>query len=175
MRVAHHSKGSKGNLSGICEPDAIEPASLRSVAALADAVPVVSPGRSRGVARVPAHRPARRRERRAYVRARLALPLQICRIAGQRYAETPALRTKDISSSGVYFLSPRRLDPGTPLELRVVLVDRPLGRASVTMRTEAHVVRADDASRPGWHGVAVSFDEISFSRVDPAPGRSRAK
>jgi PilZ domain len=89
--------------------------------------------------------------------------------------ETPSLRTKDISSSGVYFLSPRRLEPGTPLELRVVLVDRPFGRASVTRRTEAHVVRADEASRPGWHGVAVAFDEISFSRGELAPAQSRVE
>lgn len=95
--------------------------------------------------------------------------MHVHRVAGQREFDAAPLRTKDISSSGVYFLSPRRIEPGTPVELQVVLVDRPFDRPSVLMRTEAHVVRVEKASRTGWHGVAVAFDDISFSQGASAP------
>ena len=53
--------------------------------------------------------------------------------------------------------------------MEVCLVDRPFGRGTVRMMTEAHVVRAEPASRSGWHSVAVCFDDISFQREEPIP------
>jgi hypothetical protein len=81
------------------------------------------------------------------------------------------LRTTNISSSGVLFLSPLWIEPGTPVEIEVCLVDRPFGRGSVRMVTEAHVVRAEMAARPGWHALAVNFDDITFERDEPLPSR----
>jgi hypothetical protein len=105
----------------------------------------------------------RAHERRAYTRARLSLPLKVQRIAGQR--GLPAcLHTEDISSNGVFFLYPQHIEPGTPLELEVLLIDRVLGRATVRMRILAHIVRAQDSSKHGWHGLAATFDDISFVR-----------
>ena len=72
-------------------------------------------------------------------------------------------------SSGVLFLCLQRIEPGTPVEIEVSLIDRPFGRGSVRMMTEAHVVRAEPAAISGWHAVALSFDDITFQRDEPLP------
>ncbi|MGH9681349.1 MAG: PilZ domain-containing protein [Candidatus Acidiferrales bacterium] len=125
----------------------------------------------KGIARVPTHAVRPVAERRAYIRATLSLSLRLKRIAGQRRFSTQPLRTTNISSSGVLFLSPVHIEPGTPVQLEVCLVDRPMGRGTVTMKTDAHVVRAEPASRPGWHSLAACFDEITFHREEPFPSR----
>ncbi len=125
----------------------------------------------RGFARVPTHAVGAVEERRAYPRAALSLPLRLKRVAGQREPERVTLLTKNISSSGVFFLCPRWIEPGTPIELEVGLVDRPLGRGSVRMSTAAHVVRIEATDTPGWHGLAASFDDITFHRDEPIPPR----
>jgi hypothetical protein len=33
------------------------------------------------------------------------------------------------------------------------------------------VVRADDASEPGWHAMAARFDDIAFQRDEELPAR----
>ena len=125
--------------------------------------------RPRGIARVPTHTVGHARERRAYARANLALPLFVRTIAGKPAAGMAALSTQDISSSGIFFLSPRRIEPGTPIEMEVTLVDKPLGRGTVRMRTQACVVRTELAATPGWHGLAAAFDDITFVRDEPIP------
>ena len=119
-----------------------------------------------GITQVPTHAVRRVCERRNYVRARLSLPLQIQRVAGQRDMATLPLETRDISSSGVFFLSPRHIDPGTPVEIDVQLVNRPYGRGTVHMCAAAHVVRAEQAHSKGMFGVAAAFDEITYRRDD---------
>jgi c-di-GMP-binding flagellar brake protein YcgR len=123
------------------------------------------------MARVPAHAERATHERRAYSRAKLSLALRVKRIAGQRENEPQPLRTMNISSSGVLFLCPQFIEPGTPVEIEISLVDRPLGRGSVKMLTEAHVVRTEEAMRPGWHLLAAMFDDITFQREEPLPSR----
>ncbi len=125
----------------------------------------------RGFARVPTHAVGVAQDRRAYPRAALSLPLRLKRVAGQRDPVPISLVTKNISSSGVYFLCPRWVEPGTPIELEVGLVERPLGRGSVRMTTAAHVVRIEPTETPGWHGLAATFDDITFQRDEPIPPR----
>jgi hypothetical protein len=79
------------------------------------------------------------------------------------------LVTKNISSSGIYFLAPRHIEPGTAIELQVSLIERPLGRGSVRLKTAAHVVRIEVCGVPGWSGFAASFDDIDFDRDDLLP------
>jgi len=124
-------------------------------------------------ARVPTHVVGVVHDQRAYPRAALSLPLRLKRVAGQQEPLPISLVTKNISSSGVYFLCPRRIEPGTPIELEVGLVERPLGRGSVRMSTAAHVVRIEPTQTPGWHGLAATFDDISFQRDEPIPSRFR--
>jgi c-di-GMP-binding flagellar brake protein YcgR len=150
---------------------AIEQLSTRPVVLLPEPPLWATRAKPRGIARVPTHAVRPLQERRAYARAKLSLPLRVKRIAGQREPLGESLRTANISSSGVLFLSPQWIEPGTPIEIEVRLVDRPLGRGTVKMRTEAHIVRTETSSRPGWHSLAVTFDDITFQREEPLPSR----
>ena len=123
----------------------------------------------RGINRVPTHTVGRVRERRAYARARLSLPLRLERVAGQCHTQHYFLQTTDISSSGLFFLSPLRIEAGTPIELEVKLIAQPIARATVHMSAAAHVVRTEAAEKPGWYGVAASFDDISYRRDEKFP------
>jgi c-di-GMP-binding flagellar brake protein YcgR len=118
----------------------------------------------RGINRVPTHAVGRARERRAYARARLSLPLRLERVAGQRHRQHYFLQTANISSSGLFFLSPLRIEAGTPIELEVKLIAQPVARATVHMSATAHVVRTETAEKTGWYGVAACFDDISYRR-----------
>jgi hypothetical protein len=142
-----------------------------SATSVADPPSWTTRARPKGIARVPTHSVRPLEERRSYARAKLSLPLRVRRIAGQRERLIEPLRTTNISSSGVLFLCPQRIEPGTPIEIEVCLVDRPFGRGTVRMRTEAHIVRAEPTARPGWHALAATFDDITFQREEPLPSR----
>ena len=124
--------------------------------------------------RVPTHAVGVAEDRRRCPRACLCLPLQLTSIDGHAEALPVTLVTKNISSTGIYFLAPRVIEPGTAIELEVALVERPLGRGSVRLRTAAHVVRIDLCEIPGWNGFAASFDDIDFQRDDRIPLASEA-
>jgi hypothetical protein len=128
----------------------------------------------RKFARVPTHAIGVASERRGHPRACLSLPLRLIRIGETAEPAPVTLVTRNISSSGIYFLAPREIEPGTAIELEVALVERPLGCGSVQMMTAAHIVRADETSTPGWHGYAASFDDFAFRRDDVLPMRYRA-
>ena len=81
------------------------------------------------------------------------------------------LVTRDISSTGVYFLCPKQVAVGTAVELEIVLVSRPLGLGNVVVATSARVRRLEPAATPGWYGVAASFDDVQFDRDDCVPDR----
>lgn len=164
QKLMSQSDPSRGN-------PGIEELSASSATIVSDLPSWITRAKPKGMARVPTHAIRPPEERRAYSRANLSLLLRVKRIAGQRENEPEPLRTTNISSSGVLFLCPQPIDPGTPVEIEICLVDRPLGRGSVKMLTEAHVVRVDSALRPGWHLLAATFDDITFQREEPLPSR----
>jgi hypothetical protein len=125
----------------------------------------------RRFARVPTHTVGVADERRRYPRARLSLPLRLTRIGDIVEPVPVTLVTRNISSSGVYFLAPRDIEPGTAIELEVALVEKPFGLGGVQMCTAAHVVRAEECETPGWRGYAASFDDFDLKRDDVIPIR----
>jgi hypothetical protein len=127
----------------------------------------------RRFARVPTHTIGVAAERRRYPRATLSLPLLLTRVGDESEPVPVTLVTRDISSSGVYFLAPRDLAPGTAIELEVALIARPLGFGRVQMCTAAHIVRAEETDTPGWRGYAASFDDFALKRDDVLPLRYR--
>lgn len=171
MRIARNPKIMNQSDTGCGESAALEKISPRSAMAVVDAPPRTTRATPTGIARVPTHTVRPVEERRAYTRAALSLPLRLKRVAGQTDKSRRILKTANLSSSGVLFLCPQWIAPGTPVEIEVLLVDRPLGRGSVRMIAEAQVVRADPALKPGWHFVAVNFDDIRFQRDEPLPSR----
>ncbi len=134
-------------------------------------VPLPIPTQPRRFVRVPTHAVGVHPEHREYPRATLNLPLRL-RCAGGVPEEAPVtLVTRDISSTGVYFLCPRPLAVGASIELEIVLVSRPLGLGNVVVATMAHVCRTESAAMPGWFGIAAAFDDVQFDRDDHIPSR----
>jgi len=137
---------------------------LRVLPLLADAHP-------RRFVRVPTHAVGVHPEHREYPRATLRLPLRL-RSVDKILEEFPiTLVTRDISSTGVYFLCPKQVAIGTRIELEIVLVSRPMGRGNVVVATMARVQRLEPAAMPGWYGVAAAFDDVEFDRDDRVPSR----
>lgn len=125
----------------------------------------------RRFARVPTHAVGVAEERRSNPRAKLALPLRLTRVGDMIEPVPVTLVTRNISSSGIYFLAPREIPAGTAIELEVALVERPCGMGRVQMCTAAHIVRAEEVDVPGWHGYAASFDDFALRRDDVLPQR----
>ena len=121
--------------------------------------------------RVPTHAVGVFHEQREYPRASLHLPLRLRSVekVAEKYPIT--LVTRDISSTGVFFLCPKRLELNAHIELEIVLVSRPLGHGNVVAVTVARVRRVEAANMPGWFGIAASFDDLKFDRDDGVPAR----
>jgi hypothetical protein len=132
-------------------------------------MPILRQPQPRKFVRVPTHAVGVHLEHRERPRAALKLPLKLRSVAGSKEEFPVTLVTRDISSSGVFFLCPRALAPGTAIELDIVLVSRPLGYGNVVVSSKATVERTEAANMPGWHGIAASFDDFAFDRDDQIP------
>jgi hypothetical protein len=171
MRTARNPKLMNQSESSRGKSATIEKMSAHAATMVVEAPSWTTRAKPKGISRVPTHAVRPIEERRAYARAKLSLALRLKRVAGQREQKQQKLSTTNISSSGVLFQCPKRIEPGTPIEIEVCLVDRPQGHGTVRMITVAHVVRAEPSSKPGWHALAASFDEITFQRDEPLPPR----
>ncbi len=134
-------------------------------------IPLLRSAQPRRFVRVPTHAVGVHPEQRQHPRATLKLPLRLRAVGGVPEEYPITLVTRDISSTGVYFLCPKHLAVGTPIELEIVLVSKPMGLGNVVMATMAHVCRTEAAAMPGWYGVAASFDDVAFDRDDRVPAR----
>jgi PilZ domain len=150
-------------------PSRVDP-QTRTESVAANVSPKPGPQR---FARVPTHAVGVVHDRRRYPRASLCLPLRLTRVGDAPEAFPVSLVTRNISSSGIFFLAPRDIAPGTAIELEVALVDRPLGFGRVQMTTAAHIVRAEETDTPGWKGYAATFDDFAIERDDAVPIRYR--
>ena len=120
----------------------------------------------RRFARVPTHAVGVFHEQREYPRASLKLPLRLRSVEHVAEKSPITLVTRDISSTGVFFLCPKPLALNVSIELEIVLVSRPMGRGNVVAVTVARVRRVEAANMPGWFGIAASFDDLKFDRDD---------
>jgi PilZ domain len=133
--------------------------------------PLLVPAQPRRFARVPTHAVGVHPEHREYPRATLNLPLRLRSVGGVREDSPITLVTRNISSTGVYFLCPKELTAGTSIELEIVLVRKPMGLGNVVMVTMAYVRRMEPAAMPRWYGIAAGFDDVQFDRDDGVPSR----
>ena len=135
-------------------------------------LPALSPDtQPRRFARVPTHAVGVHPEHREYPRATLKLPLRLRSVDHVPEEFPVTLVTRDISSTGVYFLCPKTLAGGALLEIEIVLVSKPMGRGNVVLATRAHVQRSEPAATPGWYGIAAAFNDVQFDRDDRVPSR----
>ena len=137
-------------------------------------MPLLRPEQSRRFVRVPTHAVGVHSEKRECPRASLKLPLKLRSVNGILEEYPVTLVTRDISSSGVFFLCPRNLPLQISIELEVVLVSRPMGRGNVVIVSKARVTRTEPAAMPGWFGIAASFEDLEFDRDDSIPARHLA-
>jgi hypothetical protein len=149
----------------VLESEAVRPAPALRV------VPLLPPAQNRRFVRVPTHAVGVHLEKRECPRASLKLPLKLRSVNGILEEYPVTLVTRDISSSGVFFLCPKSLAPETEIELDIVLVSRPLGYGNVVVSSKARIKRVEPANMPGWFGIAASFDDFAFDRDDHIPGR----
>jgi hypothetical protein len=137
-------------------------------------LPLLKTPQPRQFVRVPTHAVGVHPEHRECPRASLKLPLKLRSVAGALEQYPVSLVTRDMSSSGVYFLCPKSLALGTSIELDIVLVCRPLGYGNVVVSSRAKICRIEPANMPGWFGVAASFEDFAFDRDDNIPTRFSA-
>ena len=137
-------------------------------------MPLLRSPQPRRFVRVPTHAVGVHLEQRECPRASLKLPLKLRSVCGVVEEYPVSLVTRDISSSGVYFLCPKSLAVGSSIELDIVLVSRPLGYGNVVVSSKASVRRIEPANMPGWFGIAASFDDFAFDRDDNIPIRFTA-
>jgi hypothetical protein len=131
----------------------------------------VSAGRNSGKSRKRTSSPRKSSttETSTRIAGELKLPLKLRSAAGVAEPYPITLVTRDISSSGVFFLCPKALAAGTEIELDIVLVSRPLGYGNVVVSTKARVCRSEQANMPGWYGIAAKFEDFGFDRDDRIP------
>jgi hypothetical protein len=134
-------------------------------------MPLLRSPQPRRFVRVPTYAVGVHQEQRESPRASLKLPLKLKSVSGVLEDYQVSLVTRDISSSGVYFLCPKPLAAGTEIELDIVLVSRPLGYGNVVVSSKACVRRIEPANMPGWFGIAASFNDFAFDRDDRIPQR----
>ena len=156
----------------VAAPSVLEQPVVNRVPALR-VMPLLRPAQPRRFVRVPTHAVGVHLEKRECPRALLRLPLKLRSVNGILEEYPVTLVTRDISSSGVFFLCPRSLALETGVELDIVLVSRPLGYGNVVVSSKARVRRVEPANMPGWFGIAASFDDFAFDRDDHIPGQFR--
>jgi hypothetical protein len=132
-------------------------------------VPLLRPTQPRRFARVPTHAVGVFPEHREYPRASLKLPLRLRAVNDIAEPYPITLVTRDISSSGVFFLCPKSVAVDATIKLEIVLISRPLGLGNVAVHSLAKVRRIEPAAVPGWFGIAASFEDMEFDRDDGAP------
>jgi PilZ domain len=152
-------------------PKAIPTPTVFPILPVLQPMPLRSDPQPRRFARVPTHAVGVHPEQREYPRATLRLPLRLRSVNNVPEEFPVTLVTRDISSTGVYFLCPKQLEAGAFVELEIVLVSRPMGHGNVVLTTRAHVLRHEPATVPGWFGIAASFDDVQFDRDDHMPSR----
>ena len=133
--------------------------------------PFLCPALPRRFVRVPTHAVGVYPEQREYPRATLKLPLRLRSVGGIPEEFPITLVTRNISSTGVFFLCPKEPASGASIELEIVLVNKPMGLGKVVVVTLARVCRTEKAAMPCWFGVAASFDDVQFDRDDCVPSR----
>lgn len=133
-------------------------------------MPLLRHPQLRGFVHVPTHVVGVYLEQRESPRASLRLPLKLRSVNGVIEEFPITLVTRDISSSGVFFLCPKPLGTGNDIELDIVLISRPLGYGNVVVSSKARVCRTEPANMPGWHGIGAKFDDFAFDRDDRIPG-----
>jgi hypothetical protein len=97
----------------------------------------------------------------------LFLPVQVVTVGELKSSET--VRTRDISSTGLFIEFDKRVEAGTKVELVVTLPREITQTGPVQIHCMGRVVRVERGERERT-GIAVSIDRYDFTRVSE-PGQ----
>lgn len=110
-------------------------------------------------------------EKRRARRFDLSLPVRVMAVGDQKSSQT--VRTKDISSSGLFIEFEERVQAGTKVELLVSLPQEITQAGVVQIRCIGRVVRVERSSSERT-GVAVTIDRYEFARMgEDLSGKNR--
>lgn len=108
-------------------------------------------------------------ERRVARRYDVTVPVRV-RNTGQEIKELPYGKTRDISTSGLYFTVPQPLQAGSRIEMSLTLPTAITGGNEVILEVVARVVRVEDG--PGAEhqtvGVAAHIEKYDIIRAGAA-------
>lgn len=113
------------------------------------------------------------KERRTERRRPLELPVRVEWQESSGETKQTHGYALDISSSGIYFVVPEKLDPNQPFELELILPDEITHRGNVGIHLPARPLRQEhvnklDASKAMSHGVAARIDLPEKDATAPA-------
>jgi hypothetical protein len=104
-------------------------------------------------------------EKRRARRFDLTLPVQVTAVGERKSCRT--VRTRDISSTGLFIEFDERVQTGTKVEMLVTLPKEITQVGAVQIRCVGRVVRVDYGSHDRM-GVAVTIDRYEFARAAEA-------
>lgn len=107
-------------------------------------------------------------ERRRARRFDLSLPVTLLALQ-EKSGDQQAVRTKDISSTGMFIEFDEDVQIGSKIELIVDLPQEITQAGTVRLSCTGRVVRIDRA-KPARPGVAVSIERYQFMRLSDVPG-----
>jgi len=103
-------------------------------------------------------------ERRSARRFEVQLPLIVCWTSGYAVGEA-VTDSKDVSSRGIYFLSPKDIKHGSPIEIVMTLPHEITRVGPVKVRCLGRIQRTE--LQPGCKmGVAAAIERYEFLRSD---------
>ncbi len=103
-------------------------------------------------------------ERRTAQRFRIKLPMTVRWTSGAAVGEANT-ESKDVSSRGVYFLLPKEVKTGAPVEIILTLPHEITLAGPVRVRCLGRVQRAEGAEE-GQSGVVAEIERYEFLRGD---------
>jgi hypothetical protein len=101
-------------------------------------------------------------ERRKSQRFDLTLPIHVTRLSEKSVSLVG--RTRDVSSSGAYFVVNADVNEGTPIEFFVTLQGGVSSVSKVRLRCLGRITRAESTDEDGHRGIAATIDRYQFVR-----------
>jgi len=108
-------------------------------------------------------------ERRVTRRYDLSLPI-VVRLVSHKRSEPCHGRIRDISASGIYFITDKEFTPGAELEFTVALPVGITQGTEVSIHAHSRVLRAEERREDDttYTGVAAVIEGIESIRAEPA-------
>jgi hypothetical protein len=115
------------------------------------------------------------KERRGAPRFTLALPIVVHRIPLRREGDLLYGKTRDISTSGLYFTTYEPVETGTKFELSFALPLEITGGVQIVVTAQASAVRAESQPETIFEGVGIGavIEKFQILQADREPAKQQ--